>query len=68
MVYDKRVEIKKESVCMSEFTDVYNEVSEMLEKNTLELIAKLQYIVDNVEDRFDLQDSDFNLKELSKNE
>ncbi len=53
---------------MSEFTDVYNEVSEMLEKNTLELIAKLQYIVDNVEDRFDLQDSDFNLKELSKNE
>ena len=53
---------------MSEFTDVYNEVSEMLEKNTLELIAKLQYIVDNVEDRFDLQDSDFNLKELSENE
>ncbi len=53
------MENKEESILNNEFLKLTNEVNEMLEKNTLELIARLQYIVDNVEDRFDLQDSDF---------
>ena len=38
--------------------DTYNEVSEMLEKNTLELIQRICQEIDNIETQFDKLDED----------
>ncbi len=80
MVYDKRVEIKKESVCMNidqfqdelnmELTKITDDFNSNLQKNAEDLIKRIRQEVDNIEDSFDILDNDFNemIKEACKND
>ena len=49
---------------MSEFLDTYNDVSEMLEKNTLELIQRICQEIDNIEHSFDILDNKYMMEKL----
>ena len=49
---------------MTEFTDIYNDTSEMLEKNTLELIQRICQEIDNIEYSFDILDNEFMMEKL----
>ncbi len=42
-----------------ELTKITDEFNNMLQRNTEELIKRICQEVDNLQDRFDLQDSDF---------
>ena len=44
--------------------DTYNEVSEMLEKNTLELIQRICQEIDNIEHSFDILDNKYMMEKL----
>ena len=49
---------------MSEFLDTYNDVSEMLEKNTLELIQRICQEIDNIEHSFDILDNEYMMERV----